>query len=114
MRISDWSSDVCSSDLDALGNLARSFMQIDKNNKKIAYAASQIGDNIFDTPFKVRGKQDELGNAILKMRDSLQELSVNRETEIWIQTGLSYRKSVVSGKSVAVILVLVVRGSIKK
>src|SRR5690606_27228069 len=32
---------------DALGNLARSFIQIDRNNKKIALAASDIGQNKF-------------------------------------------------------------------
>src|SRR5690606_15482823 len=74
---------------DAMGNLARSFIQIDKNNKKVTYAASQIGKNIFDTPFQVRGKQDELGNAILKMRNSLRKLSKDSENEIWVQTGLS-------------------------
>src|SRR5690606_23915285 len=48
-----------------------------------------IGKNIFDTPFELRGNHDELGTAILEMRDSLQTLSINNENEIWIQTGLS-------------------------
>jgi signal transduction histidine kinase/DNA-binding response OmpR family regulator len=74
---------------DEMGSLARSFIQIDRNNKKISFAASQIGKNIFDTPFQLRGDQDELGTAILEMRDSLKTLSVNNENEIWIQTGLS-------------------------
>lgn len=74
---------------DEMGSLARSFIQIDRNNKKIAFAATQIGKNIFDTPFELRGNYDELGTAILEMRDSLQTLSINNENEIWIQTGLS-------------------------
>lgn len=74
---------------DAMGSLARSFIQIDRNNKKVAFAASQIGKNIFDTPFELRGDQDELGHAILHMRDSLKTLSEHNENEIWIQTGLS-------------------------
>lgn len=83
---------------DAMGNLAQSFIQIDRNNKKVAFAASQIGKNIFDTPFQVRGKQDELGNAILKMRNSLQRFSTENENEIWIQTGLSSINNVLIGK----------------
>ncbi len=74
---------------DAMGSLARSFIQIDRNNKKVAFAAAQIGKNIFDTPFELRGDQDELGTAILNMRDSLKTLSLSNENEIWIQTGLS-------------------------
>lgn len=74
---------------DAMGSLARSFIQIDRNNKKVAFAASQIGKNNFNTPFEVRGNQDELGTAILEMRNSLETLSINNENEIWIQTGLS-------------------------
>jgi signal transduction histidine kinase/DNA-binding response OmpR family regulator len=83
---------------DALGNLARSFIQIDRNNKKIALAASDIGQNKFDTPFRVRGQKDELGHAILKMRQSLRDFSVANEKEIWIQTGLSTINSVLIGK----------------
>lgn len=85
---------------DAMGSLARSFIQIDRNNKKIAFAASQIGKNIFDTPFQLRGTQDELGTAILEMRDSLEKLSASNENEIWIQTGLSTINNVlISDKS---------------
>lgn len=85
---------------DGMGSLARSFIQIDRNNQKVAYAASQIGKNIFDTPFQLRGEQDELGSAILDMRDSLKTLSINNENEIWIQTGLSTVNNVlISDKS---------------
>jgi len=83
---------------DALGNLARSFIQIDHNNKKITIAASEIGKNNFDTPFTARGKKDELGLAILKMRKSLKDFSLSKENEIWIQTGLSTINSVLIGR----------------
>src|SRR5690606_33118878 len=83
---------------DALGALARSFVQIDRNNRKIALAAAEIGQNKFDTPFKARGKKDELGLAILKMRQSLKDFSYSKENEIWIQTGLSTINSVLIGK----------------
>ena len=83
---------------DALGNLAKSFIQIDRNNRKIAQAALEIGQNKFDTPFIVRSEKDELGIAILKMRKALKEFSVEKESEIWIQTGLSTINSVLIGK----------------
>src|SRR5690606_33803983 len=85
---------------DAMGSLARSLIQIDRNNKKIAFAASQIGKNIFDTPVLLRGAQDELGTAIREMRDSLGQLTTSNENEISIQTGLSTINNVlISDKS---------------
>lgn len=74
---------------DAFGSLAKSFLQIDLNNKKIEVAARAIGDNNFDVPFQPRSKNDDLGHAIMSMRDSLKDFSEVSEQEIWIQTGLS-------------------------
>jgi len=83
---------------DALGRLAQSFIQIDKNNIKIAKATEEIGKNNFDADFSVRGEKDQLGQSILKMRESLKSFSLSKENEIWVQTGLSTINSVLIGR----------------
>lgn len=83
---------------DALGRLAQSFIQIDKNNIKITKAAEEIEKNIFNTDFNVRGEKDKLGQSILKMKESLKSFSASKENEIWIQTGLSTINSVLIGR----------------
>ncbi|TCK82708.1 response regulator [Albibacterium bauzanense] len=83
---------------DALGRLAQSFIQIDKNNIKIAKAAEEIGKNNFNTEFNARGEKDKLGQSILKMNESLKSFSASKENEIWIQTGLSTINSVLIGR----------------
>ncbi|HUH17596.1 response regulator [Albibacterium sp.] len=83
---------------DALGRLAQSFIQIDKNNIKIAEAAETIGKNNFNIEFDVRGEKDKLGQSILKMKESLKAFSASKEDEIWVQTGLSTINSVLIGR----------------
>jgi signal transduction histidine kinase/DNA-binding response OmpR family regulator/HAMP domain-containing protein len=82
---------------DALGRLAQSFIQIDKNNIKISKAAEEIGKNNF-IDFSVRGEKDKLGHSILKMSESLKNFSASKEDEIWVQTGLSTINSVLIGR----------------
>lgn len=82
---------------DAFGSLANSFLQIDRNNKKIEIAASAIGDNNFDVDFQPRSKKDDLGHTIMRMRNSLKNFSEANEREIWVQTGLSTINGVLIG-----------------
>lgn len=83
---------------DDLGSLASSFMQIDRNNKKIEIAARAIGNSNFDVAFQPRSKKDDLGHAIVNMRNSLKEFSDASEQEIWVQTGLSKINGVLIGQ----------------
>lgn len=82
---------------DAFGSLASSFLQIDRNNKKIEVAARSIGENNFDVDFQPRSKKDDLGYTIMMMRNSLKDFSEANEREIWIQTGLSTINGVLIG-----------------
>lgn len=74
---------------DALGHLARSFIRIDRNNKKIVSAAKAIGNKDFSTPITLRGKNDELGSSIVQMRDALQTYEEKNAEEIWVRSGVT-------------------------
>jgi signal transduction histidine kinase len=58
---------------DVIGNLAQSIFKIDENNRKLAHAADAIGNGNFSIPVEARSKEDVLGNAIIRMKDNLQQ-----------------------------------------
>ena len=60
---------------DVIGNLAQSISRINENNLRLVRAATAIGKGDFNTPVQLRSKDDLLGNAILRMRDNLQQLN---------------------------------------
>ena len=69
-----------------IGNLAKSIIDIDKNNIALAEAANQIGKGNFEVNVKPRSEKDLLGISIKKMRDNLHEFTsqknkIQRETE---------------------------------
>lgn len=57
---------------DAIGSLAESILNIDRNNQYLVEAANAIGKGAFDFPFQPRSTDDVLGFAILQMKESLQ------------------------------------------
>jgi PAS domain S-box-containing protein len=58
---------------DVIGSLAQSILKIDANNKLLAGAADAIGKGNFSATVRPRGKEDILGNAIIRMRDNMVE-----------------------------------------
>lgn len=69
-----------------IANLAKSIIDIDKNNLVLAQAANQIGRGNFEVNVKPRSTEDLLGISIKKMRDNLHEFTaqkdkVQKETE---------------------------------
>jgi PAS domain S-box-containing protein len=60
---------------DVIGRLTRSIHKIDENNRMLANAAEAIGKGDFEIPFQTRGKDDVLGNAIIKMKKGLLQLT---------------------------------------
>ncbi|HZI53463.1 MAG TPA: ATP-binding protein, partial [Chitinophagaceae bacterium] len=59
---------------DAIGSLAHSILEIDNNSRKLADAAIAIGNGDFSAAVEPRSSGDLLGNAIVKMKNSLQQL----------------------------------------
>ena len=60
---------------DVVGSLAQCISKIDENNRKLANAANAIGSGNFNAPVEVRSKHDVLGNAIIVMKENLQQLN---------------------------------------
>ncbi len=56
---------------DEIGHMARSFNGMIENIRSLAASADAIGKGHYDTPVNVRGDQDVLGLALLRMRDNL-------------------------------------------
>jgi signal transduction histidine kinase len=68
-----------------IGNLAKSILQIEKNNLTLAKAASEIGKGNFNVIVKPRSEEDLLGKSIKKMKQDLlkfnsQKDRIQRET----------------------------------
>lgn len=60
-----------------------------KNIKKVAGFAEQIGAGDFSQDFSPSGDEDELGIALLEMRDSLVEASKSEEERNWIVVAMA-------------------------
>ncbi|MGZ5286011.1 MAG: ATP-binding protein [Flavisolibacter sp.] len=57
---------------DVIGSLARSINEINKSNEQLASAANSIGNGNFEVDLKPRSSGDQLGNALLRMKENLQ------------------------------------------
>ena len=75
-----------------IGNLAKSIMEIDKNNIELARTANQIGKGNFEVEVKPRSEQDILGISIKKMRDDLFEFNAQKDRMQHETENLVYRR----------------------
>jgi signal transduction histidine kinase len=64
---------------DAMGSLADSILEIDRNNIELAHAANSIGTGNFDVPVNPRSDEDLLGNSIQKMKEDLHKLTLEKD-----------------------------------
>ena len=64
---------------DVMGSLARSVLEIDKNNIQLANAASAIGRGNFDVIVQPRSSEDLLGNSIKRMKKDLRQLTMEKD-----------------------------------
>ncbi|RZJ34433.1 MAG: HAMP domain-containing protein [Flavobacterium sp.] len=64
---------------DVIGKLANSIKRIDSVNRDLAIAAAEIGKGNFNVDFHARSENDLLGNAIVKMKDELEQYSRKME-----------------------------------
>jgi len=86
---------------DAIGNLARSIFNIDKNNKHLAIAAAAIGSGDFDVAVVPRSEEDILGNAVVQMKEDLQQFNQENEEKLWIHDGVEkINESLRGGKEI--------------
>jgi signal transduction histidine kinase len=62
-----------------ISNLAKSILQIDKNNILLAQAANQIGKGNFDVIVNARSDEDLLGLSIKKMKHDLRDFTAQKD-----------------------------------
>jgi two-component sensor histidine kinase len=65
---------------DEIGQMALSFNGMIDNIRSLASSAEAIGKGNYDTPVTVRGPQDVLGNALMRMKENLKAARI-RDTE---------------------------------
>ena len=62
-----------------IGNLAKSILQIEKNNLVLAKAANEIGKGNFNVKVAPRSEEDLLGMSIKKMKQDLKEFNSQKD-----------------------------------
>jgi signal transduction histidine kinase/CheY-like chemotaxis protein len=83
---------------DVIGSLAESMIRMDENNKALALAADAIGSGNFDVEVKSRGSEDILGNAVVKMKQDLQQFHRENEEKLWAHAGIEKVNEAVRGE----------------
>ncbi|MEO7835550.1 MAG: ATP-binding protein, partial [Ginsengibacter sp.] len=77
---------------DIIGDLAGCIINIDKNNLTLARAANQIGKGNFDVEVKLRSEEDLLGISIQKMKNDLQQYTLQKDKIQKESEDLIYRR----------------------
>lgn len=74
---------------DEIGQMAETTDQLAKSLRRTAKFAHEIGEGAFDAEFEPLSEQDTLGNALINMRDSIQESERKDRERNWIVTGVA-------------------------
>jgi CheY-like chemotaxis protein/signal transduction histidine kinase/methyl-accepting chemotaxis protein len=74
---------------DEFGELATSFRMISGKNDSLSVVAESVGKGHYDVIVDVKGPHDVLGNAIKRMKESLQQLSLENEKRNWMLVGIA-------------------------
>ena len=74
---------------DVIGSLVESIIAIDKNNLQLAKAAKEIGEGNFNASVQPRSQEDMIGNAVVQMKNNLQQYAEENQQKIWTQTGIA-------------------------
>ena len=64
---------------DVIGKVANSILQINENNKQLAFAAEAIGRGNFHVVVAPRSAEDILGNSIVQMRNDLLQYTMQKD-----------------------------------
>ncbi len=74
---------------DEIGEMASAVKDLVSSLQRTANFSKQIGDGNYDAEFTPMSKQDTLGNALLSMRDSIQEAETKDKARNWIVSGIA-------------------------
>jgi signal transduction histidine kinase/DNA-binding response OmpR family regulator/putative methionine-R-sulfoxide reductase with GAF domain len=71
---------------DEITRIGKSLNHLKYNFENSAHFALEIGKENFDDVLEVNGDDDLLGNALIRMRDNLRDLTFNQKNINWIQS----------------------------
>ena len=74
---------------DEIGQMAEATNNLVQALRRTAGFAQKIGEGDFEADFKPLSEQDALGNALISMRDSIQESEKKDKERNWIVTGVA-------------------------
>ena len=74
---------------DEIGQMGEATDQLIQSLRRTANFAHKIGEGAYDTDFTPLGDEDTLGNALLNMRDSIQNAEKRDTERNWIVTGVA-------------------------
>ena len=74
---------------DEIGKMAETTDYLAQSLRRTASFAHAIGKGAFETEFEPLGDEDTLGNALINMRDSIQESERKDRERTWIVTGVA-------------------------
>ena len=74
---------------DEIGEMALAVKDLVSALQRTAHFAKQIGEGDYDAKFTPMSQQDTLGNALLSMRDSIQEAEKKDSERNWIVSGIA-------------------------
>jgi HAMP domain-containing protein len=74
---------------DEIGELVQNINKLTDSMEKISLFASDVGKGNFKSELQVRGENDELGYALLGMRDNLQKVYEEDQKRNWANEGMA-------------------------
>ncbi len=74
---------------DEIGEIAETVDTLVQGLKRTASFAHQLGEGDFDADYKPMSENDTLGNALITMRNSIQEAEKQEKERTWIVTGVA-------------------------
>lgn len=83
---------------DEIGELAESFREMQASLRNKAEVAAAIATGDFGQAVKIRGGKDQLGNAINRMTESLQQSKAESDLQDWVKTGKNELNRIIVGE----------------
>ncbi len=83
---------------DEMGDISQALNLLVDGLKETSLFASTIGMGKFDSSYHPLSDMDTLGNALMQMRDNLQKLSMENESNNWLQTSIMKISDVLRGE----------------
>lgn len=75
---------------DELGMMLQAVHRLIKGFRRSSDFAIQIGQGNYDNEYEVLGKNDQVGNALLTMRDDLSRIRLEDKKRDWVNEGLNH------------------------